>query len=148
MLIEVMDLIRSKREGAFTKWLMNAYGNRQTPYSMLRYYEFYQSSPQEFRPIIESAPKKCVYLLASRDGDHIKKLDLIKKHGKSPQADLLILIQKAFPIRESDRRKPLNASTIESMSRLCKKLESRSRYISEEEDRTEIRKLVDRLQNL
>jgi hypothetical protein len=144
---QAQDLLSNYREGAFTKWLMNTYGNRQTPYSMLRYYEFYQSSPKEFRSIIESAPKKCVYLLASREGDHSKKLDLIKEHGKSPQSDLLILIQTAFPIQESDKRKPLNTSTIESMSKLCKKLESRSKYISDE-DRMEIQKLIDRLQKL
>jgi hypothetical protein len=141
---QAQDLLSNYREGVFTKWLMNTYGNRQTPYSMLRYYEFYQSSPKEYRSIIESAPKKCVYLLASREGDHNKKLQLIKEHGKSTQSDLLELIQTTFPTQESDRRKPLNASTIESISRLCNKLENRSKYISEE-DRMKIKKLIDRL---
>lgn len=144
---QAQELLANYREGAFTKWLMNTYGNRQTPYSMLRYYEFYQRSPKEFRSIIESTPKKCVYLLASRDGDHIKKLELIKEHGKSPQSDLLLLIQTTFPTNESDKRRPLNVSTIESMGKLCKKLESRSKYITEK-DRQEIRKLIDRLQKL
>lgn len=144
---QAQDLLSNYREGAFTKWLMNTYGNRQTPYSMLRYYEFYQSSPKEFRSIIESAPKKCVYLLASREGDHNKKLELIKEHVKSTQSDLLLLIQATFPTQESDKRKPLNASTVESISKLCKRLENRSKYLSEE-DRTEIKKIIDRLLKL
>lgn len=144
---QAQELLKNYREGAFTKWLMNTYRNRQTPYSMLRYYEFYQSSPKEFRSLIESAPKKCVYLLASKEGDHDKKLELIKEHGKSTQSDFLILIQTAFPTQESDKRKPRNASTIESISKLCDKLESRSKYISEE-DHMDIKKIINRLQKL
>jgi Uncharacterised protein family (UPF0137) len=144
---QAQELLSNYREGAFTKWLMSTYKNRQTPYSMLRYYEFYQSAPKETRLMIESAPKKCVYLLASREGNQSKKFDLIKEHGKSTQSDLLILIQTAFPIQESDKRKPLNTLTIESMSKLCKKLEIRCKYISEE-DRMDIQKLIDRLQRL
>jgi hypothetical protein len=144
---QAQDLLANYKEGAFTKWLMCTYGNRQTPYSMLRFYEFYQSAPKETRPIIESAPKKCVYMLASRDGDEAKKLDLLKEHGSSSQSDLLLLIQSTFPLEETDKRKPLNLSTIESMKKLCLKLESRSKYLTEN-DRISIKNLIERLQNL
>ena len=76
---QAQDLLANYREGAFTKWLMSTYGNRQTPYSMLRYYEFYQNAPAGSRTLIESAPKKCIYMLASRDGDEAKKLELIQE---------------------------------------------------------------------
>jgi len=144
---QAQDLLADYKEGAFTKWLMSTYGNRQTPYSMLRYYEFYQSAPKEARSMIESAPKKAVYLLASRDGDKSKKLKLIQEYGSSSQAELLLLIQTAFPTKETDRRKPLNATTIEAMGKLCLKLESRSKHLSED-DRACIEKLVHRLQKL
>jgi hypothetical protein len=144
---QAQDLLSNYREGAFTKWLMSTYGNRQTPYSMLRYYEFYQSAPKETRPLIESAPKKAVYLLASRDGDKNKKLELIKNHGNSTQSDFLLLIQSTFPIPETDKRKPLNEATLDSMNKLCLKLESRSKHISDD-DRITIKKLIQRLQKL
>lgn len=144
---QAQELLSNYREGAFTKWLMSTYGNRQTPYSMLRYYEFYQSAPKETQSMIESAPKKAVYLLASREGDKSKKLELIQKHGTSKQSDLLLLIQSTFPIDETDKRKPLNTSTIESMSKLCLKLESRAKYLSDD-DRIDIGKLIQRLQKL
>lgn len=144
---QAQELLSNYKDGAFTKWLFNTYGNRQTPYSMLKYYEFYQSSPKDLRPVIESAPKKCVYLLASREGDHNRKLDLIKEHGQTPQSDLLLLIQSTFPINENDRRKPLNTSTIDAMNKLCKKLETRSKHISDE-DRIQIQKIIKRLQSL
>ncbi len=144
---QAQSLLADYREGAFTKWLINTYGNRQTPYCMLRYYEFHQSAPKEARSMIESAPKKCMYLLASREGDEKKKLDLIQNHGNKPQAKFLQEIQDAFPTKEKDKRKPLLGSTIESMGRLCVKLESRSKDLSED-DRTNIEKLVQRLQKL
>lgn len=144
---QAQDLLADYSDGAFTKWLLNTYGNRQTPYSMLRYYEFYKNAPVEARAMIESAPKKAVYLLASREGDPTKKIELIQEHGTSSQSDLLLLIQSSFPTKETDGRKPLNASTIEAMSKLCLKLENRSSYLSEE-DRTGIEKLIQRLQKL
>ena len=86
----------------FTQWLILTYGNRQTPYNMLRYYEFYKSADKQFQTIIEATPKRCIYLLASREGSDADKLELIKEHGTSPQSDLLRLIQNTFPIQESD----------------------------------------------
>lgn len=140
-------LLANYREGAFTKWLMATYGNRQTPYSMLRYYEFVQRAPKESRALIEAAPKKGVYLLASREGDEKLKLDIIKTHGNKPQAQFLQEIQMAFPTMETSKRKPLMASTIESMGKLCLKLEARSQYLSDD-DRLDIKKLIQRLQKL
>ena len=144
---QAQKILSNYKDGAFTKWLMNTYGNRQTPYSMLRYYEFYQSAPKEARPLIEEAPKKCVYLLASREGDQDKKIELIKEYGRTPQSDFLLVIQDAFPLQETDRRKPMNRQTIESMDKLCKKLESRSKHLSDD-DRIDLKKLIERLQKI
>jgi hypothetical protein len=144
---QAQELLADYREGAFTKWLMSTYGNRQTPYSMLRYYEFYQSAPKEARPMIESAPKKAVYLLASRDGDQDKKFSLIQEYGTYSQSDLLLLIQSTFPTMETDKRKPSMSSAIEAMGKLCFKLESRSKNLSDS-DRKDIEKLIQRLQKL
>jgi hypothetical protein len=144
---QAQELLSDYKDGAFTKWLMSTYGNRQTPYSMLRYYEFYTSAPIESRALIEAAPKKAVYLLASRDGDEGKKLKLIREHGTSSQSDLLLLIQETFPTMETDKRKPMNASTIEAMGKLCLKLESRSKQLTEN-DRIEIEDIIRRLQKL
>ncbi len=144
---QAQHLLKDYREGAFTKWLMSTYGNRQTPYSMLRYYEFYQSAPRETRTLIESAPKKAVYLLAARDGDKEKKIAFIQKYSDSKQSDLLLLIQEAFPIVQTDKRKPLIAATITSMNSFCLKLEKRSEHISED-DRMHINKLIERLKKL
>lgn len=144
---QAQQILSKYRDGAFTKWLETTYGNRQTPYSMLRYYEFYQEASYEEQKLIEEVPKKCVYLLASKDGDQAKKMELIKQYGKTPQSDFILIIQETFPMQEKDKRKPVTKTTVESMCKLCKKLESRSKYITDD-DRADIQKLIDRLQKL
>ena len=42
---KAQELLKKYREGAFTFWLIQTYGNRQTPYNFLQYYELYQSLP-------------------------------------------------------------------------------------------------------
>ena len=44
------ELLKKYREGAFTAWLFSTYGNRQTPYNFLQYYEFYSILPQTLHP--------------------------------------------------------------------------------------------------
>lgn len=144
---KAQDILRDYREGAFTKWLMSTYGNRQTPYSMLRYYEFYQSAPIETRAIIESAPKKAVYLLATRSGDKEQKIAFIQKYSHSTQSDLLILIQDVFPIAQINKRKSLVETTIASMNNLCVKLEKRLNQVSDD-DRVDIKNLIERLEKI
>ena len=144
---EAQDILKDYREGAFTKWLMATYGNRQTPYSMLNYYELYQSAPVSHKAIIEAAPKKAVYLLASRDGDLNKKMDLIMNHGKSSQSDLVLLIQETFPIADNDNRKPRKISATDDLNKACQKLEKNKKYLVEDELNT-IKEIIERLQSL
>ncbi len=144
---QAKDILKDYREGAFTKWLLTTYGNRQTPYSMLNYYELYHNAPVSHKAIIESAPKKAVYLLASRDGDLDKKMELLQEHGKSPQADLMLRIQEIFPIAEHDQRQPKNSSAIEAIAKACQKLEKNSHHLNKD-DLDNIKDLIERLQNL
>ena len=120
-------------QGGFSKWLMATYGNRQTPYSMLRYYELYQNASVSHKALIESAPKKAVYLLASREGDLNKKMELLQNHGKSKQSDLVLLIQEIFPVSENDKRQPKNSSAIEALLKGCQKLEKNKQHLSQDD---------------
>lgn len=144
---KAQELLKDYKEGVFTKWLISTYGNRQTPYSMLRYYEFHKRAPQETRRLIEAAPKKAIYMLASRDGDQDKKLELIEQYGASPQAELLSIIQDSFPVAKTDKRRPLGLTTINAMKKLCLKLEKDTEYISEE-NQVEIDEIIRRLQKI
>jgi hypothetical protein len=123
---KAQNLLKDYQEGAFTKWLLATYGNRQTPYSMLQYYEFYQSIPTDLRPRIESMPKKAAYTLAARDGLLDRKLEIVRNYAGEKQNDIILLIQETFPGDVDDkRRKLINTVTIEEISKLCEKLEKR-----------------------
>lgn len=67
------ELLKSYREGAFSAWLLLTYGNRQTPYNFLVYYEFFSILPDPLKLELGKMPRQAVYTLASREGDLEKK---------------------------------------------------------------------------
>lgn len=97
-------LLKSYQEGAFTAWLMRVYGNRQTPYNFLQYYEFYLAISKELHPLIESMPRQAVYALASRDGSLEKKELVIKSASGKTKQELLTHIREIFPLARDDKR--------------------------------------------
>lgn len=93
------------RDGAFTAWLMTAYGNRQTPYNLMQYYEFYEAMPKPLRPQIEAMPRQAIYTLASREGPFEKKRLIVENYQGETKAELLIKIREIFPLADEDKRR-------------------------------------------
>jgi len=93
------------REGIFTKWLMQTYGNRTTPYSMLHYYNLYSQLNSSLKGKLKLMPKKAAYTLAIRSGDLVEKEQIVEQYKNQNQKDLIALIQRSFPIPEKDRRR-------------------------------------------
>lgn len=102
---KVRDILKTYHEGAFSAWLILTYGNRQTPYNFLMYYELFSKLPDSLRSIMETMPKQAVYTLASRQGDLNKKEHLIRHYQGENKAELLKQIRDAFPLLESDARR-------------------------------------------
>lgn len=102
---KAQNILIQYRDGAFTAWLMAAYGNRQTPYNFLQYYEFYMSMPVHLHPKIDEMPRQAVYSLASRSGEQNQKEEIVEKYFFEPKANLLQIIRKTFPLPEKDKRK-------------------------------------------
>lgn len=103
---KAQTILKNYKEGAFTAWLIAAYGNRQTPYNFLQYYEFYNSLPSALQSKIDSMPKQAIYTLASRTGEREKKEEIIKNYADEPKRELLSLIRKTFPLNKEDKRQP------------------------------------------
>lgn len=99
------SLLVRYRDGAFTSWLMTVYGNRQTPYNFLQYYEFYHSLSRPLRLRIEQMPRQAIYTLASRNGSMEKKEELILSYKGETKAALLEAIRQQFPLEIQDRRR-------------------------------------------
>jgi Uncharacterised protein family (UPF0137) len=116
------EVLKSYKEGAFTAWLMATYGNRQTPYNFLQYYEFYSTIPQDLHPIIDQMPRQAIYTLASRNGEIEKKLEIVKNYQGQAKQELLEIIRDNFPLAENDKRVPNNSSHVIALLRKVRNL--------------------------
>ena len=100
------DILKSYRDGAFTAWLFATYGNRQTPYNCLQYYEFYTVMPQALHPKLDQMPRQAIYTLASRSGPLNRKEELVRNYCGQPKQELLNWIRQEFPLAEDYKRTP------------------------------------------
>lgn len=102
---KAQEIFKNYRDGAFSTWLLSTYGNRQTPYNFLQYYEFYQSLPPNLLPKLDEMPRQAVYTLASRDAPLEKKKELLENYQGETKNEVLDLIRQTFPLEESDNRR-------------------------------------------
>lgn len=131
------EVLKRYRDGAFTAWLLTTYGNRQTPYNFLQYYEFYTQIPKGLHPQVESMPRQAVYTLASRNGSFEKKEEIVRNYKGETKQQLITLIRTAFPLEENDRRKEkIGESTISSLERLVTSFEQNKVKLSVKQKRT------------
>ncbi len=106
-------------DGAFTAWLIATYGNRQTPYNLWQYYEFYHALPKKLQPQLDSMPRQAIYSLASRDGELDEKIKIVQEYDGETKHELLSLIRQTFPLSTSDRRRQnIAEATIASLERV------------------------------
>jgi len=101
---KAQTLFKAYKEGAFTAWLIAAYGNRQTPYNLMQYFEFYDALPKTLRPQIESMPRQAIYTLASRDAPFDQKKLVVENYKGETKSQLLIIIRDLFPLSSNDKR--------------------------------------------
>jgi len=142
---KAQKILRNYKEGAFTSWLMTTYGNRQTPYNFLQYYEFYMDMPQPLRTQIDSMPRQAIYTLASRSGDLVKKQDIVKNYKGQPKQELLSIIRKLFPLSEEDKRQPnLAEQAIVSLKKVHSLL-THHLFSPNNKQKDEISKILDEL---
>ncbi|MBU6382782.1 MAG: pGP6-D family virulence protein [Verrucomicrobia bacterium] len=142
------DILKRYRDGAFTAWLFATYGNRQTPYNFLQYYEFYTLLPQTLHPKLDQMPRQAVYSLASRVGAFQKKEEIVKNYTGQPKEELLKLIRLEFPLAEDDKRLPhFTHNAILHLKRARDLVKNRNCMPREEEKQT-IRGLLRQIETL
>jgi hypothetical protein len=113
-------------DGAFTAWLTTAYGNRQTPYNFLQYYEFHETLPKALHTQVEAMPRQAIYTLASRTGSFEKKRRIIENYKGETKAELLALIRETFPIGGEDKRgQDFGEAAIQNLQKIRTMLNSR-----------------------
>lgn len=125
------EILKKYRDGAFTAWLMNTYGNRQTPYNFLQYYEFYIKLPQALRPMLEVIPKQAIYTLASREGALEDKQLIVQNYQGETKRELIEIIRETFPTSEKDKRKQSIAiGMINSLDRIRQNISKNSESLT------------------
>lgn len=101
---KAQEVFKNYKDGAFSMWLIATYGNRQTPYNFLQYYELHCALPERLHHKLDEMPRQAVYSLASREGEHSQKEMIIDRYNGEPKQELLKLIRETFPLGISDRR--------------------------------------------
>lgn len=137
-------ILKRYRDGAFTAWLMATYGNRQTPYNFLQYYEFHSQVPKTLHPQVEAMPRQAIYTLASRSGPLDKKEEIVRSYKGETKQQLISLIRSTFPLEETDRRRENIAETaLSSLHRLISLFENPVKLTAQQK-----RSLTERIKQL
>lgn len=128
---KAQTLFKTYKDGAFTAWLMAAYGNRQTPYNLMQYFEFYDALPKTLRPQIESMPRQAIYTLASRDAPFDQKKLVVENYKGETKSQLLIIIRDLFPLSSNDKRgQSIGEMAIQGLTRTLNTLKNKRLKLS------------------
>jgi len=124
---------------------MQTYGNRQTPYNFLQYYDLYQTVPSPLLPKLDEMPRQAAYTLASRDGSFDLKKEIIQNYQGETKQVLLEQIRKSFPLPEKDKRSQNHGlNLIKSLTRITQFLEENKVTLSSQHQK----KTLELLHNL
>jgi hypothetical protein len=116
---KAQEILKKYEEGAFTFWLLQTYGNRQTPYNFLQYYDLYQMLPKTLLPKLDEMPRQAAYTLASREGDFMLKQEIIEGYKGETKQALIEQIRRVFPLQAKDKRAQNHgANIIKSLLRM------------------------------
>ncbi|HRW58676.1 MAG TPA: CT583 family protein [Chlamydiales bacterium] len=140
-------ILKKYQEGAFTAWLMSTYGNRQTPYNFLQYYEFYSSMPKELHQKIDDMPRQAIYTLASREGEIGKKQEIVQQYQGQTKQEMLTLIRETFPLDETDKRFPNLGKQVAAYLNKALKASTHPRFYADEKTVKRIKKFIQELEN-
>ncbi len=144
---KAQEVLKAYKEGAFTAWLMATYGNRQTPYNFMQYYEFYSSMPKDLHPTVDKMPRQAIYTLASRNGEIDEKIKIVENYQGQSKQELLSIIREYFPLAETDKRTPNNSSQVISLFRRIKNLMKNPSFLPSENQKIVIEKLYEEIKS-
>ena len=88
---KAQTILKKYRDGAFSAWLIGAYGNRQTPYNVPQYSELYTAMPKTLQEKVDEMPRQAVYTLATRKCAQKEKETVIKNYKGETKKELLAL---------------------------------------------------------
>ncbi|MCB1106808.1 MAG: CT583 family protein [Chlamydiia bacterium] len=141
-------ILKKYRDGAFSNWLLKTYGNRQTPYNFMQYYELYHSLPKKLQGIVDEMPRQAIYSLSSRSIPHEKKEAFVEEYQGETKAQLLEKLRVAYPLAKKDKRSPNKAKgVLENLRKAIRGMKD-DRFAPSDDEIAEINKLARELTKL
>ncbi len=144
---KAQEILKHYSEGAFSSFLVQTYGNRQTPYNFLLYYEFYTSVSKGVQKIIDPMPKQAIYSLSSRDISKDEKIDFVKSYQGETKVQLLQRLRDVYPLKEKDKRKAILAKQVEVMLEKSLAIVSRPSFKQTTHEKKKLLSLLGTLSN-
>lgn len=145
------SILKSYKDGTFTKWLQHVFSSKQTGYNILAYYLFLMTLPEDLQETFKRLPQKAAYVLASRDGDLQTKIEILQDPAMDAE-NILPAIREKLPLAENDRRKTKGASLLlaENLLKTMEKLNASKSMLNEEikEKLLSVRSLIDEILRL
>lgn len=142
---KAQSILKNYKDGAFSSWLIISYGNRQTPYNFLSYYELYIKLSPVFKELLEQMPKHLAYTLALKQGPIEKKEKILESYNTTNKSNILSLIRTSFPLNKNDARQYSSGETI---TRLLSKVLEELKNPSTRLNKNEINKLHELLKKI
>lgn len=125
---QAQNVLKKYKDGAFSSWLLLTYGNRQTPYNFLQYFEFYSQMPKSLQQKIDSMPRQAVYALAARNCNQDEKIKIVESYKGETKKELLEIIRERFPLSDKDKRASKPTEQVLSTLKLLEKQIEQSRF--------------------
>lgn len=144
---KAQEILKKYDEGAFSSFLIHTYGNRQTPYNFLLYYEFYTSVSTGVQKLIDPMPKQAIYSLSSRDVSKEEKVEFVKNYQGETKTQLLERLRDHFPLKEKDKRKAKPSKHVELLLEKALAMVSKKGYKQTESERKKLLSLLGTLSN-
>ncbi len=142
------ELFKKYKEGAFSTWLVNTYGNRQTPYNFLLYYELFSSLPPTLHTTFDEMPRQAIYSLSSRAISQEEKISFIKTYQGENKKELLEKLRQSFPLPPKDKRSSNKKASILKHLNQVLKITKEDLFSPTEEDKKTIKKLLKEIGSL
>ena len=143
---KAQTIFKKYRDGAFSAYLLATYGNRQTPYNFLQYYEFYLQLPTTLLPTLDQMPRQAIYTLASRDAPIEEKIPFLENYTGQTKNELLELIRQTFPLEDTDKRRENLSSQIALLLQKAHHIARQKRFKPSERELKMLQDLIDNLE--
>lgn len=143
---QAQTLLKKYQDGAFSAWLIQTYGNRQTPYNFLQYYELYLALPSQTRLIIAEMPRQAIYSLSTRSISQEEKVAFIENYKGETKTELLQKLRTSFPLPQKDKRKGNQLKIFTDLLKRALELIQSDTFHPTPTQRKEIQNLLDHMQ--